>query len=199
MRSILIASIAIAFVACEYTRPTKEISADPKIRAMELNDSAVDLMQSSAVFYADGAVEVLYQSIALDSTYDKPWANMAGIYMQKRNFNAALKAISELEKLKPNSPDLHMTKGLLYSRLNDQLNAEAEYQFALDSWNNSLSNLDTAGPAFQDMSAKRLTALLLLNRTDQVLEEFPNADTSFDDNKDLILAEFWKAIPMDER
>jgi len=191
--------IAILLFSCAPKTTSEELAKDPRIRAQQINDEAVDLVEESIVFNGEEAIQKLETSIKLDSTYDKPRLNLVGIHLQRKSFTQAMRVMHELEPLKSEVPEYHMTKGLLYDKMNDQLNAEEEFKYAVRLWDQHLINLDTAGPVYKNMQAMRLTALLLLNQKDKVLNEYPGADTSFSSDKRVLLAEYWKSIPIDPR
>ncbi len=184
---------ALLALACNPFGETEPTTTDPVIRARELNDSAIDLV-SKDIRYADYAIAVFDDAIALDSTYDKPLINKLGLQLQLERYEAALETAEKLRVLNWVRGDVLACTGMIYRILGDTANM-TEYLYASSkSYQQELSNLDTAGPVYRTTATELALVYLLLDKREESekwakgmgSEELP------DDRR--IAAEFWKSI-----
>lgn len=136
MKYLILFFLAVLGTSCEQltkNNPFKDIeptTTDSVIRAKELNDSAITVAQKDLKRYGVYAIEVFDQAIAMNPTYVKPLVNKLGIQIQLRKYDDALATSESLMKLKPNSHQVYLIRGILYRLKNDGINAGAEFDFA---------------------------------------------------------------------
>ncbi len=122
-------------------------SADPKQlieQALREQKKALALEEHAAYIYNE--LGVLYQykdeyseaekyykkASALSPNWATPYSNLCGIYGLVKKYDKALQACATADSLQKNLPSVSISRGIVYERMGNQLDAEESYRNAIE-------------------------------------------------------------------
>jgi Flp pilus assembly protein TadD len=148
---------------------------NPEARA--LNDSAANLMTSQS----DSALVLLDKALKIDSNYVIAYQNKVTIYVQKNNFDAAIKILRKLEITQPTNPELAFYLGFLLERTKHTEEANKYYQKAITLNKAKLDKTNPADSLYQNTQLNYSGNLIYAHRVaegrkivEEVLKKDPN-------------------------
>jgi tetratricopeptide (TPR) repeat protein len=202
-KTVLFFLLLALFSACKnpHIQP-EEVSDDPHIRARELNDSALGLLQGNFRKHAPEAIRILDRSIALDTAYDKARLNKLAILAQGNLYSEALLEISSLERLRPGDPDLLVCKGILQEYAGDSLNAVFSYESAIQKYREWQASGDTLLPDAETCRIREACVWHLLKKEEKAagllrtvsnIQAVENVHETLKNRKKLLVF-FWSAM-----
>ena len=157
-----------------------------------LNDMAVKLMEQGLRYEKSSYVRdsllneaLIYSNIAIEKKKDFYYAylNKANILKGLGKYDAAIKTLKELLKVKEDYPEAIFIMGLIYEKTGNMEKAKQEYKSALKSYENYLK---TPMATEQDKINKDLV-LLFLERKENSLKRINEQIKENPDNSNLLI------------
>lgn len=180
--------ILIGLAACgQYKEDT---TGDRKIdqRAKALNDSAVVLAQFYQKEDLVKAIRLLDQATQIDNNYFLAYWNKFSYHTRLKQYDKALIAAKNLTRLRPISPELHGSAGMLYAVTGDSVVAERYLQKASVLYDQVLDTMQSGDLNYNAIIMSKGINLIMIGKQEEgniLLRQLyqDQTDTTF---KDLI-------------
>lgn len=145
--------------------------------AIALNDSAVKLMLNQP----DSALVLLDKALKIDSNYFIAYQNKVTIYVQRNNFDAAIKILKKLQPTQPKNPELAFYLGFLLEKIGNSEEANKYYQKAISLNKAKLDKMSPGDPLYQNTQINYSGNLIYAHRVaegrkiiEEILKKEPN-------------------------
>jgi tetratricopeptide (TPR) repeat protein len=145
-------------VSCGQT--TSKHTINPYAR--KLNDSAIRMtFQMSDSCYQE-AILLLDQATKVDSNYFSVYRNKLIFQFQLKQYDKAIVTSENLIRIRPTFPDIYVTRGGLYERINDTLSAKNDFQKALSLYDNILDTMGVGNRDYDMLFMNKAVDLIML-------------------------------------
>ena len=105
------------------------------LRMIHISDSAVSRNALGYIYFLEGNIpqaKIQFEkAIALDSTYESGYSNLAEIMVKEKDYPNAITLYTKAISLNPNRPILYIRLGQLYEAIQDKANAQSIWQQGL--------------------------------------------------------------------
>jgi len=148
----------------------------------QINDSVISLTnqyQDTSKFLQ--AISIINSAIRLDSNHYESYCKKVFFETALGDFNGASKTLTHLIKLKPDSADLYLQRGLFKELNYDSLTSKPDFAKAVLLYKLTLDSMDNKNPYWLAYW-KNSAACLILEGQGQIIHEFlkENCKTSVD-------------------
>jgi tetratricopeptide (TPR) repeat protein len=126
MRQVFYILTILTFISCGETKKKEEANQIDK-RAIELNDKGIELAMTFDNDSIKKAIELFDQATKIEPDYYLAYWNKLVFQNHLGQKTEAFKTINKLENIRPNNPDLKVTKGVLIELNGDSLSARQKF------------------------------------------------------------------------
>ena len=132
----------LLFFACGESNETPKVNEE----AMLYCDSAMVLSSAEGVTGYQNAIILLDKATSIDSNYYLAYWNKLRLLSELKQYDKALVAAKHLIRANPTNPDIYVTIGTLYERLEDTVSANKYYINGLELSNKYLDTMTSQTP-----------------------------------------------------
>jgi tetratricopeptide (TPR) repeat protein len=115
-----------------------QVDSNAKKQSLALNNEAVKLINTNA----DSALNLLNQATTIDSNNYAAYSNMATVYIEKRDFMAAIEANKKGLNARRDMAEAMVLLGMLYDQTSQPENAREQYEKAIKLFAERLAKSD---------------------------------------------------------
>jgi tetratricopeptide (TPR) repeat protein len=148
--------------------------------ARRLNDSAVNLGIRGGDDQLLKAIDLLSQSIKIDSNYLLPYWTKMNFQNELKQYHEAIITGCQLTKILPKDIIIKITLGEIYDRAGDTINSKNIYNNALLILNGQLDTMSKGNVQYRQSLENKAFLLILLDQPEnghKILNELYNSET----------------------
>ena len=150
----------LLLLACGESNETPKVNEE----AMLYCDSAMVLSSAEGVTGYQNAIILLDKATSIDSNYYLAYWNKLRLLSELKHYDKALIAAKNLIRANPTNPDIYVTIGTLYERLEDTVSAGKYYNNGLELYNKYLDTMTSQTPNYDMLLMNKGITLVMLGK-----------------------------------
>ncbi len=152
-------------------------------------DSAMVLSSTEGVAGYPKAIDLLDKATSIDSNYYLAYWNKLSLLSVLKKYDRALLAAKHLIRANPTNPDIYVTTGALYERLEDTISANKYYNNGLELYNKIFDTMNAETPNYDMLLMNKGITLVLMGKDkegNEVLKKIYDRQTDKDYKETLL-------------
>lgn len=147
-------------LACGGNNETPKVNEE----AMQYCDSAMILSSTDGITSYEKAIVLLDKATELDTNYYLAYWNKLPLLTELKHYDKALIAAKKLIRANPTNPDIYVTIGTLYERLEDTVSATKYYNNGLELYNKYLDTMTSQTPNYDMLLMNKGITLVMMGK-----------------------------------
>ncbi len=150
----------LVLLACGGNNETPKVNEE----AMQYCDSAMILSSTDGITSYEKAIVLLDKATELDTNYYLAYWNKLPLLTELKHYDKALIAAKKLIRANPTNPDIYVTIGTLYERLEDTVSATKYYNNGLELYNKYLDTMTSQTPNYDMLLMNKGITLVMMGK-----------------------------------